>query len=248
MLSNILDKTTLENDFNFKEGVMILVDKPKEWTSFDVVNKIRGKLRYHLNERKIKVGHAGTLDPMATGLLIVCTGKYTKSIDSIQAQHKEYIAELTLGATTPSYDAESEIDNTFPIDELDDKLINQACLSFLGKSEQLPPMYSAVKINGQPLYKLARKGKTIERKTRPIEIFDLKVLEINIPSVTLEIKSSKGTYIRTLAYDIGQKLNNGAFLHGLRRTFIGDYSVERAIPVLEIADMLDRKFEDKEEK
>ena len=243
MIDNILSKSTLaSSSFDFKEGVMILVDKPMDWTSFDVVNKVRGKLRFHLQDRKIKVGHAGTLDPMATGLLIVCTGKYTKLIDSIQVQAKRYIANIQLGATTPSYDAESEIDARFDTTDLSQKEVEEACLSFLGKSEQLPPMFSAIKIKGQPLYKLARKGKTIERKSRPIEIFDLSILKNDIPELQIDVTSSKGTYIRTLAYDIGKKLNNGAYLSGLRRTEIGSYKVDDAIPILEISDWLDQYF------
>lgn len=242
MIDCILSESNRSSFFNFKEGVMILVDKPMGWTSFDVVNKIRGKLRYHLNERKIKVGHAGTLDPMATGLLIVCTGKYTKLVDGIQVKAKRYIADIQLGATTPTYDAESEIDETFDVKHLTKDQVEAACLSFIGKSEQLPPMYSAVKIKGQPLYKLARKGETVERKSRPIEIYSLTLLKNNIPNIQIDVSCSKGTYIRTLAYDIGRLLNNGAYLSGLRRTEIGEYHVKDAIPILELSEWLDQHF------
>jgi tRNA pseudouridine55 synthase len=211
-----------------QEGRVLLIDKPLDWTSFDVVNKIRWNIRkaYHL--KKIKVGHAGTLDPKATGLLIVCTGKFTKRIDEIQAESKVYTGTIKLGVTTPTYDTESEEDQTFSIDHITEELIHAATHKFIGDIQQLPPAHSAVKVDGKRLYELARAGKEVELKPRNIRIFDFKITQINLPLVEFEVHCGKGTYIRSLAHDFGKELNSGGYLTVLRRTKIGDFSVEDA--------------------
>ena len=242
VIENILTLHSLDQEYDFKEGVMILVDKPLDWTSFDVVNKIRAKLRYHLKDKKIKDGHAGTLDPLASGLLIVCTGKYTKCLDYIQAESKRYQATIALGGTTPTYDRESEIEEYYPTEHLTEDMVRTVTLSFIGKQDQMPPMFSAIKINGQTLHKLARKGKEVQREPRPIELFDIQIKKLAIPHVEIEVECSKGTYIRSLAFDIGQKLGAGGYLHNLRRLTIGSYHVAEAIPILDIADWLDKKL------
>lgn len=217
-----------EQKYKFKEGAVLLVDKPLEWTSFDVVNKIRYALKKSLGIKKIKVGHAGTLDPLATGLLIICTGKFTKKIETYQGMYKVYDGTMRLGATTPSYDAETEIDEIFPIDSLTEPIIQNNIKHFVGEIEQVPPMFSAVKVDGQPLYKKARKGQKVKIKSRMVTIHDFQIPEVRFPDVDFVVKCSKGTYIRSLAHEFGQKLNNGAYLTKLRRTHIGEYSLENA--------------------
>ncbi len=221
------DTSTL-SQIDFRAGTLLLVDKPQDWTSFDVVNKIRYRLKKLLEVKKIKVGHAGTLDPMATGLLLICTGKMTKQIDSYQAQHKVYTGTLTLGATTPSYDKETPIDATFPTEHITEAMIEQCRQQFLGDLEQLPPMYSAIKVDGQPLYKKARQGIKIEVKARPVHIYEFEVTRVALPEIDFLVKCSKGTYIRSLAYDFGKALNSGAYLSKLCRTHIGDYPLTDA--------------------
>lgn len=214
---------------DFKNGQTLLVDKPLHWTSFQVVNKLRWAIRQKFKLKKIKVGHAGTLDPLATGLLIICTGKFTKKIDSIQAEKKEYIGTFTLGATTPSYDLETEINKTFSIKHLNDEKIMQATESFLGEIDQIPPIYSAIKKDGVRLYELARKGETTEIKSRKISIFEFEITKIKMPNIDFRVICSKGTYIRSLANDFGKALKTGAHLSALRRTKSGDYHVDNAI-------------------
>ena len=206
--------------YDFKAGAILLVNKPLTWTSFDVVNKIRYALK------KIKVGHAGTLDPLATGLLIVCTGKFTKKIESIQAQTKQYTGSILLGKTTPSYDAEHEPDATFPIDHITLDSIEIARQKFLGNIEQMPPQFSAIKVDGVPLYRSARKGIKREIKARPVTISQFDLTNIDIPNVDFLVECSKGTYIRSLAHDFGKALDSGAYLTKLCRTAIGDYQLE----------------------
>lgn len=218
----------MEQRYNFQEGAMLLVDKPLEWTSFDVVNKIRYALRKALGVRKIKVGHAGTLDPLATGLLIICTGKMTKKIDSYQALYKVYDGVIKLGATTDSYDAETPESEQFSIDGITDTHLQQAAQGFVGEIQQVPPMFSAVKVDGQPLYKKARKGQKVAVKARTVTIHDFKLTNIELPSIDFEVSCSKGTYIRSLAHEFGQSLNNGAYLTKLRRTHIGEYALSDA--------------------
>jgi tRNA pseudouridine55 synthase len=214
--------------YDFKAGALLLVDKPKTWTSFDVVNKLRFRIKHSISVKKIKVGHSGTLDPMATGLLLICTGKFTKKLAEFQGLSKVYTGTIKLGATTASYDAESKEDEMFPLDDITPEKIEQARQQFLGKIDQIPPMFSAIKVDGQPLYKKARKGETIEIKPRPVEIYKFEITNINMPYLDFKVACSKGTYIRSLAYDLGRALNNGAYLSDLRRTKIGDYSIEKA--------------------
>ena len=213
----------------------MLIDKDKDWTSFDVVNKLRFKLKYKLGIKRFKVGHAGTLDPMATGLLLVCAGKYTKAIDSLVLKEKAYLADLKLGASTPSYDAEIEEDAQYPIEHISKELVEETLNQFRGKIEQFPPMYSAIKVKGQKLYDLARKGKEVEREARPIEIYKCEITDFDLPHLQLDIECSKGTYIRSIAHDLGQALDSGAYLTGLRRTSIGNFSIDDALSVEECA-------------
>lgn len=207
---------------NYEQGEVLLIDKPQGWTSFDVVAKIRNTIKVK------KIGHAGTLDPLATGLLILCTGKFTKKIDEYQAQEKEYTGKLILGKTTPSYDAETEPDATFPIGHITKEAINEALKRLSGTIEQLPPMYSAIKKDGKRLYELARKGKTVELTPRQVEIKVFEITENQFPELSFRVVCSKGTYIRSLAHDFGRLLNSGAYLTELRRTRIGDFNVANA--------------------
>ena len=216
---------------DFKNGQVLLINKPLTWTSFQVVNKLRWNIRQKFELGKIKVGHAGTLDPLATGLLIICTGNFTKKIDEYQGQIKEYIGEITLGATTPSYDLETEVDETFPVDHITSDLIHQTVQQFVGEIEQIPPMFSAIKMAGVRLYDLARQGKTREIQSRKITIETFEITDISLPKVQFRIVSSKGTYIRSLAYDFGKALNSGGHLSALRRTKIGDFNVKDAVEI-----------------
>lgn len=226
---NIIDKNTDTKTVNFEEGTVILIDKPLEWTSFDVVNKIRFKLKYALGIKKIKVGHAGTLDPLASGLLILCTGKMTKQIESLQGLPKVYSGTITIGATTPTYDAEVEPTDFFPLDHIDQVLIQEVSQRFIGEIEQIPPIYSAVKVKGKSAYSLARIGVDVELKSRKIEISKFSILDFNLPTLPFICGCSKGTYIRSLAHDFGKALGSGAYLTALRREAIGDYKVENAL-------------------
>ena len=213
---------------DFKEGQILLIDKPLEWTSFQVVNKLRWHIRKRFNLKKIKVGHAGTLDPLATGLLILCTGKQTKNIEVYQGQIKEYTGTITIGATTPSYDLETEINETFPVDHISEELIHQTTQQFIGEIDQKPPIFSAIKKDGKRLYELARQGKTTEIKSRKITISEFEITNIVGHNLDFKVVCSKGTYIRSLAHDFGIALNSGAHLTKLRRTKIGEFSVEKA--------------------
>lgn len=216
------------SSFDFLGGEMLLVNKPKGWTSFDVVNKIRNKLRHLTGVKNIKVGHAGTLDPMATGLLIICTGKMTRQIDEFQSQHKTYTGTLTLGAITPSFDAETEIEESFPFHHITEEMIMDTSAAFTGAQEQVPPMFSAIKVDGQPLYKKARKGEFVAIQPRPVHIYHFKITHNRLPELDFEVHCSKGTYIRSLANDFGKALDSGAYLSALCRTKIGDYSLENS--------------------
>ena len=216
--------------FNFTDGEVLLINKPCTWTSFDVV----GKLRNSFKPLKLKVGHAGTLDPLASGLLIICTGKLTKQIDTFQAEEKEYTGTFTLGATTPSYDMETEPDETFDISGLTQQKIRDAALDFIGEIDQCPPIYSALKIDGERLYEKARRGESVDIPSRKVNISEFEITSINLPEVEFRVVCSKGTYIRSLAYDFGKKLNNGAYLSKLRRTRSGNFKVENAFEVMEL--------------
>jgi len=220
---------------DFLAGELVLVDKPLKWTSFDVVNKLRYTLKKATGVKKLKVGHAGTLDPLATGLLVICTGKKTKTIESIQGQVKEYTGCIQLGGTTPSYDLETEIENQQPIAHLTKVQIKATAASFEGMQDQLPPIFSAKKIDGKRAYLKARKGETPKMKSKEILIHFFEVEKIELPLVYFKISCSSGTYIRSIANDFGEKLKVGGFLKSLRRTKIGAYSVENAIQVEEFA-------------
>ena len=211
-----------------QEGHVFLIDKPLDWTSFDVVNKIRWNIRKAYDLKKIKVGHAGTLDPKASGLLLVCTGKWTKRIDEFQAQEKTYTGTIKLGVTTPTYDLESDEDQTYPTEHITEELILEATKQFIGEIDQFPPMHSAIKVDGKRLYELAREGQEIERKARKVTIEEFKITKIDLPFVDFEVKCSKGTYIRSLAFDFGKVLNSGGYLTALRRTKIGEFDVINA--------------------
>ena len=214
--------------WNFEEGEVLAFDKPLHWTSFDVVAKVRWNLCRKLGAKKLKVGHTGTLDPLATGVVIVCTGKKTKLIDQLQYDVKEYIATLQLGATTPSFDLEKEIDATYPTEHINRELIDRTIPLFLGEQWQVPPIFSAVQINGKRAYDFARKGETVELKPKLLKIDEIEVLAFDETTMQLTIRvvCSKGTYIRALARDIGEKLNTGAHLIALRRTRVGNTRVE----------------------
>ncbi|MDE6257461.1 MAG: tRNA pseudouridine(55) synthase TruB [Muribaculaceae bacterium] len=210
-------------------GEIIGIDKPLGWTSFDAVKRLRGAIQRRLKVKKFKVGHAGTLDPLATGVLIICTGRSTREIERLQAGSKEYIADIRLGATTPSFDLETEIDASYPWEHITLQSIEGILPQFRGKVMQVPPVFSAVKVDGKRAYKFARKGEEVELKAKPLEISELEVLSFEAPVLRLRIVCSKGTYIRALARDIGQALDSGAHLIGLRRTRVGDISIENCL-------------------
>lgn len=211
---------------NFHEGALILVDKPYKWTSFDVVNKIRWCLKGSCG--KLKVGHAGTLDPLATGLVVVCTGKWTKQIEMYMAQEKEYIATIHLGAVTPSYDLETEPEGDFPYEHIDRPYLEKVLKQFTGTIRQVPPAFSAIRVNGDRAYKKARKGGELEMPEREVVVNELVVTEFDLPEFTVRIDCGKGTYIRSLAHDIGHACGSGAYLSELRRTRSGEFHVDRA--------------------
>ena len=212
------------------EGQVILIDKPLTWSSFQAVNKLKYILKRHYDlPKKFKIGHAGTLDPLATGLLIICTGKFTKRITEIQAQAKEYTGTITIGATTPSYDLETEVNATFPTEHITEDLIQETTKKFLGEIDQKPPVFSAIKKDGIRLYEHARAGEEVEIASRKTTIYEFEITRISLPEVDFRVKCSKGTYIRSLAFDFGKALNSGAYLSALRRTKIGDYDVNNGI-------------------
>ena len=234
---------TLPKTFNFQKGELLLIDKPFQWTSFDVVNKLRYSLKQVLKIKKIKVGHAGTLDPLATGLLILCTGKKTKQINELQGLTKEYTGSIFLGATRPSYDKETEINQTFDLARIANDQIYETAQNFLGKSEQIPPAHSAIKMGGEAAYVKARKGVDLKMKSREIEIYNFEIENIDLPLIYFKISCSKGTYIRSIAHDFGKALSIGAYLNELTRTKIGDYSLENA---WKLTDLIDYVFINKE--
>lgn len=218
-----------------------MLDKPLEWTSFQLVNKVRWLIKQHCGFRKIKVGHAGTLDPLATGLLMICTGKFTKRISGFQGLGKEYTGTFTLGATTPSYDLESEIDELFPIDHLTEAKLQAATEKFKGEIDQYPPKFSALKKGGKRLYEYARKGEEVKINSRPVMISEFELTRIDLPEIDFRVVCSKGTYIRSLAHDFGKAVESGAHLSKLRRTCIGDYSVDDALDLKRFIEMLPEK-------
>jgi tRNA pseudouridine55 synthase len=225
---------------DFLEGQIILIDKPLNWTSFQAVNKMKWALITKMGlPKKFKIGHAGTLDPLATGLLLVCTGKFTKRITELQGQAKEYTGTFNIGATTPSYDLETEIDQTFPTEHIDEALIHETVKQFLGEIDQKPPIYSAIKKDGVRLYEHARAGETIEIATRKTTIHEFEITRIALPEVDFRVVCSKGTYIRSLAFDFGKAMNSGSHLTVLRRTKIGDYDVKNGVDVIVFEDSLE---------
>ena len=215
----------------FKAGEILLFDKPLEWTSFQLVNKVRWLIKRNFRIKKIKVGHAGTLDPLASGLLILCTGKATKQIESLQGQEKEYTGTFTLGATTPSFDMETEVDAIFPTEHLTSEKIEAATEAFVGDIQQRPPVFSALKKDGKRLYEYARSGEEVEIPTRTVNISEFEISKIELPKVHFRVVCSKGTYIRSLGHDFGRALGSGAYLSSLRRTRIGNYHVANALTV-----------------
>lgn len=238
----LVDKSTTDRVVDFQAGAILLIDKPLEWTSFDVVNKLRSRLRKNLDTKKIKVGHAGTLDPLATGLLIVCTGKMTKQIDQLMLRDKVYTGTIRLGAVTTTYDSEFPPSEYFPIDHITEDLIHSKAKEFVGEIDQMPPIFSALKVDGRTAYSLARQGKTVELKSRQITIFDFKILEIELPDLAFYCQCGKGTYIRSLAHDFGMSLDSGAFLSSLRREAIGEYRVDNAFGIDEALEFIDSQF------
>lgn len=225
--------------FNPIEGEILYIDKPLHWSSFDAVKRVRGMLVRRLKLKKIKVGHAGTLDPLATGVMIVCTGKATKRIDELQAHVKEYIATIALGATTPSFDLETEIDATFPTKHITRELVDEVLSQFIGEIQQVPPAFSACKVDGKRAYKMARKGHEVELKPKLLVIDEIELLEYSPKSITIRVVCSKGTYIRALARDIGKALNSGGHLTALRRTRVGDVRIDQCLSVDDAVKMLD---------
>ncbi|MFO7828601.1 MAG: tRNA pseudouridine(55) synthase TruB [Bacteroidales bacterium] len=229
---------------DFQSGIVIAINKPYQWTSFDVVRKIKNliskKLRQELNIRtkNFKVGHAGTLDPLAEGLVLICTGKATKSINELMIAEKEYVATIEVGKTTPSFDLESEYDRFFPIEHIDEKLVKEVLSEFVGEQDQIPPVFSAKNINGKRAYEYARKGEEIEMKSNRVTISEIELLDYDLPNITFRVVCSKGTYIRSLARDIGEKLNSGAHLTKLIRTRIGDYHLDSSITLQEFEEKL----------
>jgi tRNA pseudouridine55 synthase len=224
--------------YDFKSGEVLLVHKPLKWTSFDVVNKLRYNIKHRLGVKKIKVGHAGTLDPLADGLLIICTGKQTKSIESFMGLVKVYSGTITLGGTTASYDLESEIDQTFPTDHITEDAIIKAAKEMIGEQDQYPPIFSAKKVNGQKAYDLARKGKEVKLQPKRIQINSFDIVSIKDNIVEFNISCSKGTYIRSIAHDFGKNLNSGGYLSSLRREKIGDFELDNAHTVEEWVEII----------
>lgn len=220
------------------EGQLILIDKPLNWSSFQAVNAVKWAIRKRFQLKKIKVGHAGTLDPLASGLLLICAGKFTKRIHEFQGMPKEYEGTITLGSSTPSYDLETEVDNVYPTDHITHELIHKTKALFLGKIAQKPPVFSALKKDGKRMYEYAREGKELEIKARFVEVLEFEILEINLPVLRFRIRCSKGTYIRSIAHDFGKALNSGSHLSSLRRTKIGDYNVNNAVAPANFKEMM----------
>lgn len=236
-----MDSRTKED---FLNGQLLLIDKPMGWSSFQAVNKLKWVIRKKFGLKKIKIGHAGTLDPLATGLLLICTGKFTKTIPELQGQVKEYTGTITLGATTPSYDLETVVDATFPTEHISEETIIRATREFIGEIDQQPPVFSALKKDGKRLYEYARDGIEVEVKKRKVTITAFEIIEIEMPDVRFRIVCSKGTYIRSLAHDFGKALGSGGHLSSLRRTKIGGYNVNKAISPIDFEKELLGNLED----
>lgn len=223
---------------DFLNGQLLLIDKPLGWSSFQAVNKLKWGIRKKFNLKKIKIGHAGTLDPLATGLLLICTGKFTKKIPDFQGQIKEYTGTITLGATTPSYDRETQIDRTFKIEHITEALVQKTIPKFIGDLEQTPPVFSALKKDGKRLYEYAREGKEVTVKKRIVNISEFEITRVELPELDFRIVCSKGTYIRSIAHDFGKALESGGHLSALRRTKIGDFNVDIAQDPMVFSEML----------
>lgn len=226
---------------DFTAGEIIAIDKPYTWTSFQIVNKVRYHLSRKFNVKRFKVGHAGTLDPLATGVLLLCTGKATKRIEELQKQTKEYVAEIMLGATTPSYDMEHPVNETFPYEHITREMVEEALKQFVGDIAQRPPLFSACKVDGKRAYDLARKGSDMELEPKQIRIDSIELLECELPKITIKVVCGKGTYIRSLARDIGEALQSGAYLTALTRTRIGDYKLSECIKIETFQEWLDKQ-------
>ncbi len=226
---------------NFKKGEILYFNKPLEWTSFYLVSRVRGAIRNKINEKKIKVGHAGTLDPLATGVMIICTGKSTKLIESFQYQTKEYIATIKLGATTPSYDLEQEVDKTYPFEHITQEMVEETLKKFIGEIQQIPPAYSACKVDGKRAYQMARDGEEVNLKPKLLVIDEIELLECNLPVIKVRVVCSKGTYIRALARDIGEALNSGGHLIALERTRIGEITLDKCLDPKEFNEWIDKQ-------
>lgn len=225
------------------EGEILYFNKPLHWTSFDLVNKVRTMVKHTLGLKKIKIGHAGTLDPLATGVMTVCTGRATKKIEELQYHTKEYVATIKLGATTPSFDLETEVDAQYPTEHISRELLEEVLKQFLGEIHQIPPTYSAVKINGKRAYEYAREGKEVEIKSKILVIDEIELLECEMPIIKIRVVCSKGTYIRALARDIGQSLNSGAHLIGLERTRVGEITLNDCISIDTFRETLEKEKE-----
>ena len=226
---------------DFTAGEIIAIDKPYTWTSFQIVNKVRYHLSRKFNVKRFKVGHAGTLDPLATGVLLLCTGKATKRIEELQKQTKEYVAEIMLGATTPSYDMEHPVNETFPYEHITREMVEESLKQFVGDIAQRPPLFSACKVDGKRAYDLARKGSDMELEPKQIRIDSIELLECELPKITIKVVCGKGTYIRSLARDIGEALQSGAYLTALTRTRIGDYKLSECIKIETFQEWLDKQ-------
>lgn len=225
---------------NFIDGEILYVDKPYGWTSFDAVKRVRGAIQRRLNEKKFKVGHAGTLDPLATGVMVLCTGRATKRIDELQAGIKEYVAEVAFGATTPSFDMETEIDATYPADHITREKVVEVLNRFVGRIEQVPPAFSAIKVDGHRAYRAARQGKAVELKPKTLVIDSIDLLEYSEKVAKIRVVCSKGTYIRALARDIGEALCSGAYLKSLRRTRVGDIGIDDCLSIDQMVECISR--------
>jgi tRNA pseudouridine55 synthase len=231
-------------EFKFEEGEVFLIDKPYTYTSFDAVNKLRYRIKKITKNKKIKVGHAGTLDPLATGLLIICTGKKTKTIDEIQAQTKEYTGEIELGKTTPSFDLETVFNQEFPTTHITPEMLDEVRNTFLGEISQRPPVFSAVKVDGKRSYELARKGKEVEIQARQVTIESFDIDPSNFPIISFRIVCSKGTYIRSIANDFGERCQSGSYLKSLRRTKIGDFDVAHSYQIDDFVGHLEKLIDE----
>ena len=235
---SVITPSKIEKSSHFVSGTLLLIDKPLEWTSFDVVKKVRNLIKKKLQIKKIKVGHSGTLDPLATGLLIVCTGEFTKRIEEIQGQEKTYTGQFTLGATTPSFDRETKVNHTFNTAHITKQLLEETTKQFVGEITQIPPIFSALKKDGKRLYDFARENEEVEIKERKVMVHSFEITDINFPEVNFKISCAKGTYIRSIANDFGRALNSGAYLSKLCRTKIGKYNLKDAFSINEVEEKM----------